>query len=253
MNNLKVTRTGVNEFYDSGQGDRLVDASCYPLEIVHFLHEEQRLLNLLADSIDLLVEVGCMEGRYLDWAFANDKMYLGIDIVQRYIEAGKTRLKTGRFPAFSYRMRIGDAEEISTLLKAEGFEYSNTRALLFFPFNSFGNMSSAERVIENLADANLPFVISTYGTSTDANACRHTYYKSCEYKDITMNANDDGVRFFSPDGLNTIAYSSTYMQVLFNRYKLTVQRLPFSCIGIAYMREDMAVKLSSYRWIGESS
>ncbi len=247
----KDNHSGPREFYESGRGDRLSDASCYPLEIVRFLHEEQRLLNSLADNIDLLVEVGCMEGRYLDWAVANQKQYLGIDIVQRYIEAGQARLETGRFPAFSYRLRIGDAEEISTVLKDERLDCANYRALLFFPFNSFGNMLNADRVIENMADANQPFVISTYGTSTDTNAWRHTYYESCKYREITKSVSEDGVRFYSPDGLNSIAYSPAYMQVLFDRFKLRVQRVAFSRIGLAYIREDMAAGLSPYKWTGE--
>ncbi len=71
----------IKDFYESGRGDRLIDPFLFPEEIKQFLLCEKRILEALAGSFNLLVEVGSMYGRYLKWAVENGKRYFGIDVV----------------------------------------------------------------------------------------------------------------------------------------------------------------------------
>jgi hypothetical protein len=47
------------------------------------------LLREKAEDFDVLVEIGCMHGRALDWSLAHGKRYVGIDITPRYIKEVK--------------------------------------------------------------------------------------------------------------------------------------------------------------------
>src|SRR5215475_13506506 len=79
-------------FFESSASDRRMDPTCYPHEIRTFLREEQRILDALEDSVDLLIEVGCVNGRYLDWAVEKAKQYIGVDMIDRHVQAGQRRV-----------------------------------------------------------------------------------------------------------------------------------------------------------------
>lgn len=221
-------------FYGSGLGDRLIDDDVFPTEIREFLREEQRLLNRASSSCDLLVEVGCMHGRYLDWALNHKKSYVGIDIVERYIELGRARLTELHAPVSRYQFILGGAEELNTLLKPELFDAEPQRTLLLFPFNSFGNMQSCVPVIRSLERSRLPFFISTYLTSPNATACRQQYYGACSYQGLEMIKDSQGVTFRAEDGLYSIAYHPDFILGVFADAGLVIEATQFARIGIAY-------------------
>lgn len=225
-------------FYGVGKGDRLIDPLFYPKAIQLFLSEEEAQLNSLSSSFNLLVEVGCMHGRYLEWAEKNQKHYLGVDVVQRYISAGKERLNELGSSSLKHRFVLGRAEEISKLVVLSEWSVSPGRCLLLFPFNSFGNMSKPFLVAKSLSQKNLPFFISSYRTSVRATACRKEYYHNCGYDKLRTHTDKEGVRFTSSDGLNTIAYEEIFMQRLFRSVGVNARSVPFSEIGMAYMRDQ---------------
>jgi len=230
-------------FYESGHGDRLIDESCYPGEIEDFLREEENILNSLLPAMGLLIEVGCMHGRYLDWAIAKGISYLGIDVVPRYIEEGKARLRSLGLLDSSYRLCLGDARELASVMDQEQFAIAPGRSLMLFPFNSFGNMVEHERVIQSLARAERPFFISSYETDAFAIACRKKYYEGCGYSKVQAQSDDQGVRFSSPEGLETVAYHKDYLLKLLRRTGITAQSFRFGMIGRGYIGGQLSCLL----------
>ena len=233
----------IKDFYESGKGDRLIDPLLFPEEIKQFLLGEKRMLEALAGSFDLLVEVGSMYGRYLKWAIENGKRYFGIDVVERYIEAGKKVVLDSQLDPIEYRFVLGKAENIAELVKPDELGVKPNQCILFFPFNSFGNMDDPLAVIRGIRKSGLPFLISTYGTSKEINICREKYYRNCGYSEIISIQDEKGVRFVSPDGLSSIAYHPNYLQNLLINNGLKTTVIPFSKIGIAFTLPKLARRI----------
>ena len=222
------------DFYIHGLGDRLADPTCHPAGITAFLEEEQRIVNLAQHSFDQLIEVGCMNGRYLDWAIDHRKSYLGIDIVKQYIEEGRQTVIRRALSPQTYQFVIGDAEEIDHVIIEDHLRAERDRCLLLFPFNSFGNMEHVEQVLVALRHINLPFFISSYQTTDYAAACRHEYFKRCGYKDICISSTEQGVLFTSSDGLHSLAYYPEYLLKICREHELAVTATLTSKINVTY-------------------
>lgn len=234
----------VNEFYENGLGDRLANPLYHPRVITEFLQEELRIVNSIQSSIDLLIEVGCMHGRYLDWAITHKKLYIGIDLVQRYIEAGRRAVAERGLSKEIYQFVAGNAEEMARLLGQQHLHIEHDRCLLLFPFNSFGNMLDEERVIASLRECELPFFISSYQTTEYATACRKEYYTRCGYKDVRFLNTEKGIYFSSSDGLHSIAYYPKYLQKLFDDHKLLITIEPTPPINVSYMKRCISWNLA---------
>jgi len=222
-----------SNFYSSGRGDRLIDPNFFPVEISHFLKREKSILSSYGPSFDLLVEVGCMQGRYLGWAVKHKKRYIGIDIVNRYIEDGRKALFKLGLASQSYQFILGGAEHVDKI-DLKQYRVEKNRSILFFPFNSFGNIPNPLPVIKKLKETNLPFLISTYQTISEATSWRKQYYQNCGYKKITIINDEQGICFTSSDGLRSIAYHPEFLLNLFYANGISAQATNFCELGVMY-------------------
>ncbi len=232
----------VRSFYDKGGGDSLVNPSFFSPEVRHFLRTEEAILCSIIDFFDLLIEVGCMHGRYLEWAMEKRKMYVGIDIVARFIEEGRRRVLLAKKSPADYGFVEGNAEKISQAIFFEKLRTEKDRSLLFFPFNSFGNMKSVEAVILSIKSAGAPFLISSYQTTKRANTIRAEYYKRCGQDNLECKADEEGVCFYSADGLRSIAYHPSYLQRLFRENNLNVAIMFSPPLGVFYYNPGLEIK-----------
>jgi len=116
------------DFYNSGKGDCLVNSRNYPPEIKSYLQSEKEVLKLLSNKLKGIVEVGCMNGRYVEWALAEEKLYYGIDIIERYIEAGLKRLKKSGIHLSRVNLQVWSANSIHEFVIQERL----SQVLLFF-------------------------------------------------------------------------------------------------------------------------
>jgi len=230
--------SSTKDFYDKGYGDSLIDVSLLPEEVKEFLLEEELILFSIKDSFDLLIEVGCMNGRYLEWAVAENKSYIGIDVATRFIKEGKERIVKLKLDT-NYQFIEGAAENIVNLIPIE--QLRNENCLLFFPFNSFGNMKDAGLVISAIKESGLPFLISSYQTTLKANRYREVYYNQCGYKGVKCKGNNKGVCFYSDDGLRTIAYHPAYIKKICKIKDLVVKSISFSIFGMMYFSVKLNV------------
>lgn len=193
----------VSEFYNKN-GDALVSASNYPEEIGEFLSTEADMLRnlVLKNNYDCIIEVGCMEARSLELVRGLGKIYHGIDIVTRYIDVAKMKIK------FSYNDSCATVSLLSFFqLDANSLpELSKYNSLLYFPFNSFGNLGDFDMACKKLRSLKIDAFISTYKTSDLANKIRYDYYSACGYSDIKLIESKYGVQFTSNENLNVVAY-----------------------------------------------
>jgi hypothetical protein len=224
-------------FYALGAGDRLIDTSLLPARVQEFLDGELRALARLAPGFDVLVEAGSMHGLHLDWAAGHGKGYVGIDVVERYIEAGRQRVADLNLPAQRYRFMCIGAERLPEVARPPG------AAVAFFPFNSFGNMDDPFAVLDAVAISGLRFLISSYGTDARSTEIRLEYYKACGFTELEMREDFQGVRFTTPGGLNTIAFHKDYLLGRMAERGLDGSAITLSGFGQLYMSRSLVADL----------
>ena len=175
-----------------------------------------------------------MGGRYLPWAIKKKRNYVGIDIVPKYIDAAKEAAKDIKGNANRYLFFCWDAADLHLLLSSNNIPACPEDCLAFFPFNSFGNMTNISAVIRSLALSRMSFVISSYKTDNTSTKIRKEYYENCRYRQLHACFSEKGVRFLSPDGLDTIAYRQGWLTDKFRRSGIEVQSISFAKLGLLY-------------------
>ena len=226
-------------FYASGLGDRLVDENRYSASIRRFLSAEKELLEVARASFEMLVEVGCMDGRYLRWAVACEKSYLGVEPVARYAAAARRSIARFGDDRSRYRAIRGSAESLDTLLGAE--TTGKKPALVFFPFNSFGNARDPWPILRALGNIGHPVLISSYRTTALATRSRQRYYERCAYRHLRKEASSQGIRFVTDEGLNSMAYEPEFLCALAADAGLDLAPIRFGGIGLAFVSSTAAL------------
>lgn len=236
----------VQTFYEEGAGDRLMDTACHPPAIKEFLAAEQQMLSEVADCVDVLVEVGCMDGRNLGWAVAHGKRYIGVDQVQRHIQTARRTAEERGLREHAHFV-TGDARRINTVVQPALRDLAGARALLFFPFNSFGNMPGPTRALRSIRASGLPFFISSYQPTALATACRASYYQRCGYRALAVSEDERGVWFTSPEGLRSVAYDPHYLLGLCTASGLNAAPIAWAKINQAYASPELTARWNARR------
>mgnify|MGYP001466761920 CR=1 FL=1 len=222
-------------FYGSNLGDRLIDETLFPIEVKLFLEAEKKLLEKIIKPFNTLIEVGCMYGRYLQWANDNVQNYIGIDIIKSYVKIGQKNSKIHSNKLSNCFFILGNAENLDTILNWKKLNLDPNKTLIFFPFNSFGNMQNYLSVIQSLKKTATSFFISSYTTNKAATLSRQKYYQACNYSNLKEEKNEEGVVFSSTDGLRTMAYHQKFLVESFKEQGLKIDTTFFGNIGIAYL------------------
>jgi SAM-dependent methyltransferase len=220
-------------FFEHPSADRLMDRATLPQNIRQFLRQERLLLDSLAGSFDRLIEVGCMDGRHLEWACAHGRRYVGIDIAERHIKRARVLATARGLSTQACRFLVGEAEAIDALI--EPLQEPATRDLVFLPFNIFGAVSDANRVIHGLRRSRRAFLISAYQTNERATASREQYYRRCGYEGLRLERDLCGVSFVTASGFRTTAYEPDYLQALCRALDLPVTAITRTWLNVAYL------------------
>lgn len=221
-------------FYGTEKGNRLVDENNYPDSIKVFLKEENKILISSILKHDVIIEVGCMEARNMEHAINNGKKYIGIDIVDQYIKIANEIVQKRKLENTCEFICL-DAEKLDDILKESRLLKASKSPLFFFPFNSFGNMENYLKVLESISRIkNADFILFSYNTDERATNERFEYYNNCNYENLSINKEKNGVRFISANGLNSMAYNKNFLQEVINQTKVDLEIKEFAEIGIAY-------------------
>jgi hypothetical protein len=226
----------VNNFYNSGTGDRLIDPSKYPSEIHSYLEAELNLLEAVIKNFDMVVEVGCMHGRFLKWILMQNKYYVGVDIAANYIAQGKEKAISLGLESSKYQFICQDAKDLDRVIEHNPFDFiRKENILVFFPFNSLGNIEDLDGVVTCLKKIKTNFYISSYKTDNFSTEAREQYYTNCGYTNISQINANEGIRFRSHEGLNTIAYHPNFLVNRFTQININLKTYNLSEIGVAYI------------------
>ncbi len=230
------------QFYACGLGDRLVDELRYPAGIREFLSAERRLLVALRPLFTTLVEIGCMDGRHVEWAATHQKRYLGVEPVARYAAAARHSIRRSKLDPSRYRVVQGGGEDLETIVERQ--LTPRERSLLFFPFNSFGNASHPSAILNTLMRVARPVLISSYRPTQLATRVRAEYYERCGYHRLRQQSSSSCIRFVTDDGLNSVAYQPRYLRRLAADCGLELRPVRFGRVGLAFVSPDVARHLS---------
>jgi hypothetical protein len=224
------------KFYESNIGFNILNPDNYTEEILHYLACENDLFKLLLEKYKAVVEIGCADGRHLELVYGMRKKYLGIDIVQeRVLEATEKALSLNSAiqEVFFY---CGDVKNLSSIMtNFDGFDAENS--LIFLPFNIMGNASQISKVISSLVELGYSFYISSFKTNRIATINRETYYRNCGCKNLALIESPYGIRFFSEDGLDSIAFHPEWILNQFSCKGIHLRTFELGSIGIAYLWE----------------
>lgn len=231
--------TPIERFYGQFGGDRLIDSSHYPPEILSYLrNEEQIITRIITDNkYNYFIEVGCMEARSLPLAVSLDIPYYGIDLVDKYIMRAQNMIRTMQkseegIKAEVYKVSVYDLANHLKQYPLKSIDLP-THPLIVFPFNSFGNIEDPEKAARAVSNCSSDFLILTYRTDEYSTQLRKTYYQNCGYTGTTTLTDKRGIRFISSEGLNTVAYEGSYIRRLFGP-NFSIQEYPIAQIGVGY-------------------
>ncbi|RIL07317.1 MAG: hypothetical protein DCC75_10130 [Proteobacteria bacterium] len=239
-----LSMTPKGSFFGRPDGIRLVNAANYPAAIQLYLLSEMDLLLKLRPAFELLVEVGCMHGRFLEWALSNNKDYLGLDVVPELVLQAQERLprdleRRGDVRVLMHNIEEpGAAETINSLI-------GDSRALIFFPFNSFGNMHQHACALDNLRQIGQSVFISTYDTSLEAQAARTEYYSRCNYTNLTVERSCLGVSFRSDEGLDSLALHPHALHDMAGEMGLALCPVKLGMVGLGFVSQDLLISKDS--------
>ena len=221
-------------FYGTDDGNRLVDESNYPESIKKYLEQEKNILIEAIKNHDLIIEVGCIEPRNMERATNNNKRYIGIDIVEEYIKVANKLVKDRRLGDICEFLCI-DAERLDDVLKKSKLIQSCSKPLFFFPFNSFGNMNDYNNVLDSIGRIkNADFLLFTYNTDKKSTEERYNYYNNCNYDNLYLQIEENGIRYIADNGLNSMAYNENFIVNSIKRKGLSIETKHFADIGIVY-------------------
>lgn len=228
----------MNNIYESGLGDELIDPENYNDEIKLYISEEAKLINELIDIYDSIVEVGCMYGRLLKNAVGKSKNYIGIDYSRTYIEKGNSLFSD----LLSEKVQLINAncEEIHTIYQIKALK-GDEKSVLIFPFNSFGNINNITEAIKSISECNLSFFIFTYQCNSDATNIRLEYYKKSGFKNAVAYDSDDSIHIKDELGLNSHAYKDTWLTHEFAKHNVNIYKKSFGAIGTYFTNSNIII------------
>ena len=163
--------------------------------------------------------------------------YLGIDISPTALAKASANLQVAK-DIYSYqgeaRLLTGDVCSIGSLGLDKFTESSKT--LVVLPFNLFGIISCAEKLVDHLHALGFDILIFSYQRSSKVDKARAEYYKKCGFVNIQrVTVRGAGVLFTDHKELHSYAYHPTNILNLMKEVGyLRTKTIPFDKIGIAY-------------------
>jgi len=218
--------------YKSSVGDELINPENYNDEILLYLAEEAKILKSIISNFETVVEAGCMSGRNLELVASLNKNYVGVDLEKRYIEEAKKK-----YSSFERAMFVcDDIINLESIL--QGYNFQKKNLAVVFPFNSFGNVSDNFNTLNSLLQAKFNVIIFTYRNDNFTNGIREDYYQKSGFNNMSVEENNNGVRFFNEAGLNSKAFSKQWFDKVGTKTNIYFNFQNFSNIGVVYSNLD---------------
>lgn len=197
------------DFYRARGAASIMRTAHFPDDLFFFLQlESLAILQTVREyRCDVLVEMGCYDGRALEVARSAEVSYLGVDINDRAVELLRRRIVTEGLQQ-SANAVVGDVRSPSQWIGA----VAGNVPLYVFPFNLVGNLPDPAGMFASLSDCNGYGIVTVFNSDVWTTEIRRDYYLACGIKlsDIEQ-APYGGVLFRGGDGFTSQSYSSDCM------------------------------------------
>ncbi|MBL1078318.1 hypothetical protein JK358_28315 [Nocardia sp. 2] len=194
------------DFYRARGASAIMRAANFPDDLLAFLQLESLavLQSVRQFHCDMLVEMGCYDGRAIEVARSAGIPYLGIDINDDAVELLRRRIISEGLQRTANAV-AGDAgrpEQWRAHVHGEV-------PLYVFPFNLIGNLPDPAAVFDALRGSGGYGLISAFNSDVWTTEVRRDYYTACG---ITLAAVErapySGVRFRGADGFVSQSFSA---------------------------------------------
>ena len=229
---LKNSEHGV---YGAPNGCEILNPENFPTLVHDYLKREREFLEHQMINYDTLIEGGCFDGTYLKWSHKRELNYIGVDVIPDYIEEARHRSAFFNVAQERHEFHVLDLTRLWELNERSAMlANQENKVMLLIPFNLFGNITPISELVSVLRNCEYDFLISNFSTSRIATETRNQYYNNCDFLNVTMKSNDDGVHFTSEDGLDSMAFSEEWM---FQQFEgMNLKTIPLGDVGIGYLR-----------------
>ena len=218
--------------FSDTSADRLMDPANHLDDIALFIRTEREMIETLAPLLDRIVELGCMDGRYLELAARYGVRYVGVDLVPRHVQTGRLRARALGLGEPDVVFRQGDAQRVHVTLADLALDGSAERNLLLFPFGLFGALPDVDDAAASLGRLGWPFLLSLYQPGDRMTAARRRYYARCGYEAIRVVRDRRGVWLTTGGGLRVAAYHPSFLRALWTRHGLAVETVDLSPLNL---------------------
>jgi len=174
---------------------------------------------------DVLVELGCHDGRALEIARLLNTRYLGVDLNRHAIQKLRARIEHERM--------VGRADTIVDDVLNHTVRSQvpmGSRALYLLPFNLLGCFRDPTQLLKQLAALNVTAVISVFGNSLEATHVRQDYYLRCSVQELELHPLDEGTLFTGANGFYSRSYTRDSFHSLLTACGLTILRMNSSLL-----------------------
>ncbi|WP_198407190.1 methyltransferase domain-containing protein [Nocardia terpenica] len=176
---------------------------------------------------DVLVEMGCYDGRALEVARFSGARYVGVDLNESAIEKLRARIERE------------DMSELATTVIDDVFRHRDwdrsvlgNRPLYVLPFNLLGTFRDPMRFLTSLSRSGGSAVVSVFSDGLEATAVRQTYYNNCGVRALQFSSiGDGGVLFVGQNAFYSRSYSQRSFHTLLADSGATVLRNRSNSVG----------------------
>jgi hypothetical protein len=152
---------------------------------------------------DVLVELGCYDGRALEVAKFLDVGYVGVDVCREAILLLRQRIAQEALQRRASAL-VGDVTDPPSWLPS----VAAGRPLFLLPFNIIGNFADPAGLLTDLCATGGVVVVSVFGDSGRATTLRRCYYTNCGIGPLREAPGEHGgVLFTGPDDFRSQSFS----------------------------------------------
>ncbi|MBP1035092.1 class I SAM-dependent methyltransferase [Serratia fonticola] len=216
-------------FYEQDSGaTTIMTLANFPDEVLPLLQMESLITYeaMIYFRCELLVELGCYDGRALEIARLLNTRYLGIDLNPRAIQLLRIRIE-----------REGMTDRADTIIgdvlvhTTRGQTLIDSRTLCLLPFNLLGNFRDPTPLLKQLAMLNVTAVICVFSNSSEATRVRQDYYLRCGVQQLERHPLEDGMVFTGARGFYSRSYTRESFHALLAQCGLTIVRASESLLA----------------------
>lgn len=96
-------------------------------------------------------------------------------------------------------------------------------------------MNDYNKVIDSIGKIkNAEFLLFSYDTDDKSTEERYNYYNNCNYNNLTLKIEENGVRFLVNNGLNSMVYNKEFLIHTIKNKGLSLDTKKFADIGVVY-------------------